>query len=86
MFLIDLYINKIKKWMMIGFNVQKGYKKIKLNSEDNLPLNKQLKFYTITVTIRYVFSKENKLYPRTFYFIGLNNFNVRTLKLLSSIK
>ena len=37
----------------------KNYMKIKFNSDDNLPLNKPLKFYQMTVTIRYVFSEIN---------------------------
>ena len=40
--------------------------KIKFNSDDNLPLNKLLKFYKMTMTIRYVFSEDNKLYPQVF--------------------
>ena len=40
--------------------------KIKFNSDDNLPLNKQLEFHTMTVTIRCVFSEDNKLYPQVF--------------------
>ena len=40
--------------------------KIKFNSNDNLPLNKPLKFYQMTVTIRYVSSEDNKLYPQVF--------------------
>ena len=44
----------------------KNYTKIKFNSDDNLPLNKPLKFYQMTVTIIYVFSGDNKLYPQVF--------------------
>ena len=44
----------------------KDYMKIKLSSDDNLPLNKSLTFYNMTVTIRCVFSKDNKLYPQVF--------------------
>ena len=40
--------------------------KIKFNSDDNLPLNKPLKFHNITVTIRCVLSEDNKLYPQVF--------------------
>ena len=40
--------------------------KIKFNSDDNLPLNKPLKFYQMTVTIRFVISEDNKLYPQLF--------------------
>ena len=40
--------------------------KIKFSSDDNLPLNKPLKFYNMTVTIRCVFSEDNKFYPQVF--------------------
>ena len=44
----------------------KDYMKIKFSSDDNLPLNKPLKLYNMTVTIRYAFSEDNKLYPQVF--------------------
>ena len=44
----------------------KDYMKIRFSSDDNLPLNKQLKFYNKTVTSRCVFSEDNKLYPQVF--------------------
>ena len=40
--------------------------KIKFNSDDNLPLNKPLKFYNMTVTIRCLFQEDNKLYIQVF--------------------
>ena len=40
--------------------------KIRFSSDDNLPLNKSLKFYHMTVTITCVFSEDNKLYPQMF--------------------
>ena len=40
--------------------------KIKLNSDDDLPLNKQLKFHNIFKTIRSVFEEDGKLYPQVF--------------------
>ena len=40
--------------------------KIKFNSDDNLPLNKPLKFYQMTIIIRCVISEDNKLYPQVF--------------------
>ena len=40
--------------------------KIKFNSDDNLPLNKPLKFHLMTVTIRSVFKEDGKLYPQVF--------------------
>ena len=40
--------------------------KIRFSSNDNSPVNKPLRFYNMTVTIRCVFSENNKLYPRVF--------------------
>ena len=45
----------------------KDYTKNKFNSDDNLPLNKPLKFYNMTVTIRCAFQEDNKLYPQVFF-------------------
>ena len=52
--------------MMIGLNMQKDYMKIKFSSDDDLPLNKSLKFLLMTVTIRCVFKEDNELYPQVF--------------------
>ena len=38
--------------------------KIKFNSDDNLPLNKPLKFHNMTMTIRSVFEEGSKLYSQ----------------------
>ena len=38
--------------------------KIKFNSDDDLPLNKALKFYNITITMRPVFEEDGKIYPQ----------------------
>ena len=57
-------MSKIEKIDDNWLKYSKGYKKIKFNSDDNLPLNKPLKFYNMTVTIRCVFSEDNKLYPQ----------------------
>ena len=40
--------------------------KIEFNFDDNLPLNKQLKFHNMTITIRSVFEESGKLYPQVF--------------------
>ena len=58
--------NKIKK---IGGNecdYEKDYMKVKFNSDDDLPLNKQLKFHNRVIIIRYVFEEDGKLYPQVF--------------------
>ena len=41
---------------------------IKFNSDDNLPLNKSLKFHLMTITIKSVFEKDGKLYPQVFLY------------------
>ena len=40
--------------------------KIKVNSDDDLPLNKPFKFHLMTITIRSVFEENGKLYPQVF--------------------
>ena len=37
--------------------------KIKFNSDDELLLNKQLNFFSLTVVIRPVFKEDGKYYP-----------------------
>ena len=44
----------------------KDYIKITFNSDDDLPLNKPLKFHLMTIIIRCVFSEDGKLYPQLF--------------------
>ena len=45
---------------------RKDYMKIKFNSDDHLPLNKPLKFQTLTIIIISVFEEGGKLYPQVF--------------------
>ena len=45
---------------------KKTYAKIRINTNDNLPLNKPLKFPTLTVIIICVFEEGKKLYPQIF--------------------
>ena len=40
--------------------------KIKFNSEDDLPLNKSLKFHAIAIPITFVFEEGGKLYPKAY--------------------
>ena len=54
-------MDKIKKIDDDWLEYAKDYMKIKFSSDDNLPLNKPLKFHNMTVTIRCVFSEDNKL-------------------------
>ena len=39
---------------------------IKFNSDDDLPLNKPLRFHAMTIIIRSVFEEGGKLYPKVF--------------------
>ena len=41
---------------------EKNHARIGINTDDNLPLNEQLKFPTLTIIIRCVFQKGEKLY------------------------
>ena len=45
---------------------EKNFMKIKLNSDDNLPLNKMLKLHMLTVIVRSVFEEHDKYYPQFF--------------------
>ena len=44
----------------------KDFVKNKFNSDDDIPLNKQLYFPTITIFIRNIFEKDGKYYPQIF--------------------
>ena len=50
--------------------------KIKFNSDDNLPLNKPLKFHDMTITIRSVFEQDDKPYSQVFLHDTLYELNV----------
>ena len=40
--------------------------KIEFNSDDKLPLIKQLKFLSVTIVIRFVLEEDGKYYPQSF--------------------
>ena len=44
----------------------KNFMSIKFNSDDDLPLNKRLKFHAITIIIGSVVEEGGKLYPQVF--------------------
>ena len=50
--------------------------KIKFDSDDNLPLNKSLKFHNMTITIRSVFEEDDKLYLQIFLDDTLYELNI----------
>ena len=58
--------NKIKEVDDSECDCEKDYMEIRFNSDDNLPLNKPLKFHLMTITIRSVFEEDGRLYPQLF--------------------
>ena len=40
--------------------------KIKFSSDDDLPLNKQLKFISLTIIVKTIFEEDGKYYPQIF--------------------
>ena len=58
--------NKIEAVNSGECNYEKGLMKIKFNSDDDLPLNKPLKFHMMTVVIRSVFEEDGNLYLQGF--------------------
>ena len=54
--------NKIKKISGDECDYEKDYMKIKFNSDDDLPLSKQLKFHNMNITITSVFEEDGKIY------------------------
>ena len=44
----------------------KDFMKIKFNSDNDLPLNKPLKFHALTIVVRSVFEEDGKFYLQIF--------------------
>ena len=53
--------------MEINTYVWNDFMKIKFDSDDNLLLNKQSKFPTMTIIVRSVFEEDCKLYPQIYF-------------------
>ena len=64
MFFMELWVKLKSKHDECDY--EKDYMKIKFNSDDNLPLNKPLKFHNMAITISTVFKEDGKLYPQIF--------------------
>ena len=45
---------------------EKSYCKVSINTEEDLPLKKSLKFLTLTVNVNLVLQANNKLYPQIY--------------------
>ena len=72
----DGIMGKIKKVDDSECNYENDYMKIKFNSDDDLPLNKPLKFHLMTITIRSVFEEDGKLYLQVFLDDTLYELNI----------
>ena len=49
-----------------GLFYEKKYARIGVNADDDLPLNKPLKFPTLTIIIKCLFQEGEKLYPQIY--------------------
>ena len=67
---------KLKKINSDECDYEKDYTKIEFNSDDDLPLNKAIKFHNMTITIRSVFKEDGKLYPQVFLDDTLYELNI----------
>ena len=68
--------DKIKEISSVNYDYEQDYMKIKFISDDNLPVNKPLKFLLMTITIRSVFEEDGKLYPQVFLDDTLYELNI----------
>ena len=68
--------DKIEEISSGEWDYEKYYMKIKLESDDDVPLNKSLKFNLMTITIRSVFEEEGKLYPQVYLHYTLYELNI----------
>ena len=61
---LDQNLKKLNSGKELLYN--KNYVRTGVNIDDNLPLNKPLKFPTLTIIIRCVFQEGEKLYPQIY--------------------
>ena len=58
--------NKIEAVISGKCDYEKDFMKVKFFSDNNLTLNKPLKFHSMTIIIKSVFEEDGKLYPQVF--------------------
>ena len=68
--------SKTKEVSDSELDYEKDYMKTKFNLDDNLLLNKPIKFHLMTITIRSVFEEDGKLYPQLFLDDSLYELNI----------
>ena len=61
---IKKYIETINGGERVEYG--KDLKRIRFESNDNLPVNKPMKLHLLTIIIRYVFSEGSNFYPQLF--------------------
>ena len=66
--------DKIKEINNNECDYEKDYMKIKFNSDDDVALNKSLKFRLMTITIRHVFEEDGQFYLQVFLDDTLHEF------------
>ena len=74
-------MDKIKEINSDDCYYEKDYMKIKFNSDDDLPLNKLLKFHIMTITFRLVFEEDGKLYSQVFLDDTLYELNIKNVRI-----
>ena len=68
--------DKIEEVSSGEYNYKKNYMKIKFSSDDDLPLNRILKFQKMPIIIGSVFEENGKFYPQVFLDDTLFELNV----------
>ena len=63
-----LGLNQKLKQLMVekSYIIKNNYARIRVDTDDNVPLNKKLKFPTLTIIIKRVFQDGKKLYPQIY--------------------
>ena len=68
--------DKIEEISSGEWDYEKYCMKIKLESDDDVPLKKSLKFHLMCITIRSVFEEDGKLYPEVYLHDNLYELNI----------
>ena len=77
--------NKIQEVSSGKCDYEKDSMTIKFNSDDDLPLNKLLKFHNMTITIRPVFEEDGKIYLQVFLDDTSYELNIQKMLVASNV-
>ena len=72
--LVDIFVsikNEITEKTRDALKYDKDYMKIKFESNNVFPIDKDVNIYTATIIIRAIFAKDGKYYPQLFLDDGL---------------